>query len=159
MSFSRFPQEGSIIIIYIYPGTRLHTSFQFLPDEISGASLHFGVYLGNILTHHSCDEYLHAAHCLRFFTTHSEHWIELTYLTNVYFRNLADSRADPIISRALCMESNSTVRESPFSIFMSNLSRESPHPQNANMDTTSIITQLIFISHTEFNKHGLGFLF
>lgn len=47
----------------------------------------------------------------RFFTTHSEHWIELTYLTNVNFRNLADSRADPIISRALCMESNSTVME------------------------------------------------
>ena len=47
----------------------------------------------------------------RFFTTHSEHWIELTYLTNVNFRNLADSRADPIISRALCIESNSTVME------------------------------------------------
>ena len=42
---------------------------------------------------------------------------------------------------------------------MSNLSRESAHPQNANKDTTSIITYLIFISHTEFNKHGLGFLF
>ena len=29
--------------------------FSSSPDEIPGASLHFGVYLGNILTHHACD--------------------------------------------------------------------------------------------------------